>query len=141
MRILIVDDEQRRMSVYVDELRDHRHVIEIAPGVDSALAIIEDARIGIDLVIMDISMPPETTFTREETYGGTRTGIAFYERLRALRSSLPVIAFTNVADLAAREYFTAQDQRLCRFVRKADSLPFEFAEMIEAFAREASSDQ
>ncbi len=141
MNILFVDDEERRMRLYVEELLDRGHVVAFASGVDSALTIIEDAKIGIDLVIMDISMPAETRFASKETDGGARTGIAFYERLRTIRSSVPVIVFTNLIDRAALEYFAAEDRGLCHLVRKPESLPFEFAEMIDALAKEASRDQ
>jgi len=138
VNILFVDDEERHMSMLVEELESRGHVVTLASDVDSALAIIDDASVTIDLVIMDVMMLPGTAFAGVEL---TRTGIALYQRLRSVRPIVPVIVYTNGIALDALKYFTVQNQRLCRFVHKPDVLPFEFADMMMTFVNNATNEE
>jgi CheY-like chemotaxis protein len=138
MRILFIDDDQRRMQPYVWELEDDKHEVVFKDDVDSALEILHNPREHFDLVVLDISMPAGTEFKFEDTVGGTRTGIPLYATIRRLRPEQKVIALTNVGDQRLANYFKSEDARLCRFVRKPDALPIEFARQVGEFLSETN---
>lgn len=126
--ILFIDDELRIMATYREYL-----VIKMAPynqpvafhsDVDEALDFFENHLGDIDLVILDIMMPHGERFGSEQTNGGLKTGIAFYERIRELASDLPVIIFTNFYDEDVERKFR-QDAK-CRFLQKVDFLLEDF---------------
>lgn len=133
MKILFIDDERRRMAYVVEELQYAGYEVLFQDDVDSALAFLRDLSERFDLVVLDISMPPGTEFKFEDTDGGSRTGMALYDTIRSLRPFLKIVVFTNVSDRRVAERFGNEDARLCRFVRKPDILPFQFAELVDEF--------
>ena len=133
MKILFVDDESRRMRVYVEELQDAGNQVFFEDNVDSALAILRDNTQHFDIVVIDISMSTGAAYKFEDTDGGTRTGIALYDTIRRLRPDQKIMVFTNVSDRRVGERFDSEDTRLCRFARKPDKLPFQFAELVTEF--------
>ncbi|MBC8031915.1 MAG: response regulator [Pyrinomonadaceae bacterium] len=141
MRIMFVDDERRRMRLYVEELQDNGHEVLFEDNVDSALAVIEDPTRHFDLLVLDISMPPGETFEFEDTRGGARTGLALYDKIRGLRPDLKIVALTSVAERRVVEQLTRENPRLCLFLRKPENLPFLFAQKVETFlSRTADTD-
>jgi CheY-like chemotaxis protein len=132
MRILFVDDDQRRMDKYVLVLEARGHEVVFADNVDSALAMIRSKE-DFDLAVVDISMPPGDEYRFEDTVGGTRTGLALYDTIRAERPKLPVVMLTNVPDPRVVTHFARDSERLWRLVRKPDALPVQFAALIEKF--------
>ena len=133
MRIMFVDDERRRMQLYVEELVDRGHDVLFQDNVDSALATIRDPAERFDLVVLDISMPPGTEYKFEDTVGGTRTGLALYDTIRSVRPELKILALTNVSDPRVAEHFRRADDHLCRLVRKPEFLPIQFADLVGEF--------
>ncbi len=140
MRIIFIDDEQRRMQPYVLELEDGEHEVVFRDDVDSALATLRNPEESFELVVLDISMPPGNEFKFEDTVGGTRTGLALYDTLRRMQPDLKIVILTNVSDPRIAEHYKGEDHRLCRFVRKPAMLPFQFAKLIEEFLNEDSED-
>jgi CheY-like chemotaxis protein len=126
--ILFVDDERRFMNSYKLELEYVGYKVSFKKNVDDALAFLKTHPGAIELLILDIMMPPGHDFQHESTNSGLRTGVRFYERIRALFPTLPVIIFTNVSDEQVEEKFQAESY--CRFLRKEDYLPFELAEEV-----------
>lgn len=133
MRIMFIDDERRRMQLYVEELEDSGHEVVFEDDVDSALKSLGDPIERFDLIVLDISMARGTSFAFEDTLGGSRTGLAVYDKIRSVRPAIKVVAFTNVADRRVAERFQSEDRRFCRFVRKPETLPFQFAELVGKF--------
>jgi DNA-binding response OmpR family regulator len=128
--ILFVDDEKRYMSNYCDELRESLPDYEILCmyKVDDALSTLRENVDRIELLILDIMMPPGTGFSGADTMAGLRTGIHFYELTRQIKPSMNVIIFTNISDPSVEHYFDEEEK--CLFLRKEDHLPFEFAERV-----------
>lgn len=136
MRILFVDDEQRRMEPYVWELQDAHHEVVFQDNVDSALGTLRNPNERFDMVVLDISMSRGTEYEFEETVGGTRTGILLYAKIRRLRPDLKVVVLTNVPYERLAKPFEGEDTRLYRFVRKQEKLPIEFAKLVGEFLSE-----
>lgn len=126
--ILFVDDERRFMDSYRMELELEGHAVSFQNDVDSALLFLEKSFDAVELLILDIMMPQGRSFQNEDTHGGLRTGVFFYERIREMAPHLPVIIFTNVSDEQLEKRFKAEAN--CRFLRKEDYLPYELVETV-----------
>jgi len=132
MKILFIDDDQRRMKPYVDELVRNRHEVVFVDNVDQALAMFR-SRNDFDLVVLDISMDAGTAYRFEDTGGGTRTGLPLYDTIRAGRRDLRIVALTNVPILRIAAHFERDDDRFWRLVHKPDVLPRQFASLVGEF--------
>ena len=125
--ILFVDDEPRIMDSYLQYLRAKlaplNYEVVFLSDVDEALDFFEMKIEEIDLVILDIMMPPGR-FTSERTNGGLKTGLAFYEKIRQRTPDLPIIVFTNFFDHEVDVKFK-QDSK-CRFLQKVNYLLDDF---------------
>src|SRR3989304_2288098 len=144
--ILFVDDETRRMESYKEEMELSCYEVKFLQDVDSAWRFFENNFEKIDLLILDLIMPPGQIFKDENTEDGLRTGIFLFKKIREKATALPtvlfsggqppggvqelpVIIFTNVSDAAVREIFRRKEK--CWFIHKEDVLPFELAEKIK----------
>ena len=111
------------MDSYVKELDLSGYQVVFIADVDAALEFFEENRNLIDLLILDIMMPPGSSFKDEDTQLGLRTEVHFYERIRRVTSDLPIIILTNVSDERVAERFAAENK--CWFLRKEDFFPFQ----------------
>jgi CheY-like chemotaxis protein len=125
--ILFVDDEQRELDSHRLELEMSDHSVIFKSDVDKALEFLEKNPDQVRLLILDIMMPVGESF-KDARHDGLRTGIDFYDRIRARLPKLPVIVFTHVADESVREKFN--NELNCWFYRKEDVLPHELAERV-----------
>lgn len=126
--ILFVDDEQGRMQSWIDELQLCGYSVCAVSTADEALRQLESHKNLIDLVVLDIMMPSGEKLANADTEGGLRTGMKIYEELRRVAPTLRVFVFTNVSDPFVAEKFNHESY--CRFLRKKDYLPPEFAEEV-----------
>lgn len=124
--ILFVDEERRHMSGFVEELRLAGYEVEFQTGVDaasSAWMFLQSNAARVNLLILDIMMPPGEVFAKADTELGLRTGVRFFERVRQWLPDLPIIVLTNVSDVKVKERF--EQEANCLFLRKEDYYPFE----------------
>lgn len=133
MKILFIDDDRRRMRLYVDELVRSGHEVTFEDNIDQALATFR-SRDDIDLVVLDISMDAGTEYRFEETGGGTRTGLRLYDTIRAERPELRIVVLTNVPTLRIAAHFEQDSHRLWRLVHKPDVLPRQFVSLVGDFS-------
>lgn len=97
--ILFIDDEERRMKSYVQELEFSNYNVEFKPDVDSALECLENPKEEIELIILDIMMPTgKKFFNNSQAEKGLRSGICLYQEIRKQKPMLPIVIFTNVYD-------------------------------------------
>ena len=134
--ILFVDDEERWIRVFMEELRRFGYDVHLETSVDRALGFFRANSDEIQLVVLDIMMPHGDTFSAEETEDGRRTGLHVYKRFREREPDLPVIIFTNVSAQPVEEAFASQPK--CRFLKKIDYFPFEFKEEIASILQAIS---
>ena len=137
--ILIVDDEERYMEGYLEELQQTGHAYSFQTNVDAALKFFKENLDQIRLLILDIMMPPGNSFGHEETQMGLITGTFFYEEVRRIAPDLPIIILTNVAD--EKPLASIIEQENCWFYQKPRVLPFELVEIIEALLPKSSSEE
>lgn len=132
--ILFVDDEPRIMNSlrqYLEaQLKPHGYEVVFHNNVDTAWDFFEKHIEEIDLVILDIMMPPEKQFSTERTNGGLKTGLFFYKRIRARTQEMPVILFTNFSDEDVEKRLRQEDRK-ARFLQKANYLLLDFVDEVK----------
>jgi CheY-like chemotaxis protein len=130
--ILLIDDEPRGISSYKEDLQlelEPKYEVKYLKRVDDALRFFEEKAGQIDLIILDIMMPPGESFRDDKTTeSGLRTGVSFYERVRKTAPKLPVIILTNVSDPRVLDRFNREAN--CWFLQKKDVLPFQLTETV-----------
>lgn len=131
--ILFVDDEKRRMSSYIEELKLSGYKVEIKSDIDSAFDFFETNHEQIELLILDIMMPPGTAFEDSDTKYGLTTGIHFYEKIRKQSNTLAIIFFTNTSDESLESNISLDQKSL--FLQKEDYLPFQLVDEINKFLK------
>ncbi|HEX8145279.1 MAG TPA: response regulator [Pyrinomonadaceae bacterium] len=91
--VLYVDDEAdtEKMSSKFELMKAEGITVIPATRIKMALDELEMRRASIDLVILDIIMPPEDYYSLEDTEGGTTTGLKLLEEIRRKYSDLPII--------------------------------------------------
>jgi CheY-like chemotaxis protein len=95
--ILYVEDEQWIMGGVIDSLANDYTVLK-AKNADQALAIVENNQ-SIDLIILDIMMPPGTRV--QNSHKGKTTGVELARIIiDELKSHVPIICYTVVNDPA-----------------------------------------
>jgi CheY-like chemotaxis protein len=129
--ILFIDDEKRFADSYICYLRDiSQFNIDMAADVDEAIDRLNKDNNDIELVVMDIMMPPGNVFKGIDTKKGLRTGQFLYEKIRDSHPNLPIVVFTNVSDPDAKEIF--KDDKLCKFMEKPQYNLKDFSNEIKA---------
>ena len=125
--ILFVDDEPRIMDSYLQYLKAKlaplKYEVVFISDIDKAVEFFDQNHDKIDLAILDIMMPPGK-FSTEQTNGGLKTGLAFYEKIRLQSPNMPIIVFTNFFDHEVDARFK-QDSN-CRFLQKVNYLLDDF---------------
>ena len=113
-KILFIDDDMRRMQWRIKYLELEGYEIVKAETVGEALEKAKLLKSEIGLVILDIMMPGNGIFKKEETQGYTRTGRLILNRIKEILPSIPIIILTIVEDeefeeemglLGVTEYF------------------------------------
>jgi len=129
--IVFLDDEKGFVESYVDELEFQGHHIRHVTKVDDAMDLLKKSIEDIELLILDIMMPPGQTFRDVNTIAGLETGIHVYKSIRSLSPDLPIIVFTNMHDHAA----VFEEDQATRFLKKQDYFPHELADEVDSFMK------
>ena len=127
--ILFIDDEPRYVEAFRDELVDHGHQVTLIADVDKAITFLPVNGAEVELVILDIMMPPGRALGDTDTKKGQRTGVHLYQELRTLAPNLPFIILTNVSDPEVKKDF--ENESNCRFIQKYEYYPFEVVDIAQ----------
>jgi len=126
--ILMIDDEKRALDSYFSELQMSNFRVSFESSVDAGLKLFEENSTELELLILDLMMPYGEAFNEDETERGFKTGVRFYERVRATNERLPIIILTNSVDEGTRKFFEKDPH--CQFFEKEQLLPFELADVV-----------
>ena len=128
--ILVMDDEKVRLEPWLDALKEKFPDMELLVETDHLVTRLEDrARPPPELIIMDIMMPtPTRGLTEKETEYGSRTGVAFYRRIRKHWPATRVVFLTNVYDDGLRAHLRLRPSD--RFFQKAETGPTQLVEEV-----------
>lgn len=107
--ILIVEDDPHLADRLRRGISDLGLRVETEANPGDALATFGRlARQGLELVVLDVIIPPDESFNATVTAGGRITGIQLLNSFRAIHRSLPIVLFTastdhNVLEVAERD--------------------------------------
>lgn len=130
--ILFVDDEPRGIDSFIEELRLSGYPVISKDDIDSAEQYLQQHHDKIQLVILDIMMPPGGTLIAKDTDNGMKTGILFRNQIRSKFPDMPIILFTNFRPDAQLKQEINDDPKSL-LLQKYNYLPFELVEEIEKF--------
>ena len=127
--ILFVDDEPRYSRPYLDKLCQ-QYEVTYTGIIDDVMRLLREAGPGeVELLILDIMMPPSESFSDADTRDGLDTGIELFNRVREKHPRLPVIVLTNVTEETVARRFESEPN--CWFLRKRDCLPHELNQKVK----------
>jgi CheY-like chemotaxis protein len=113
IKVIYIDDEsdtEKMFSKFDIMLDSEIEVVKVAK-VEKALPMLDEHRGTVDLVVLDIIMPPEGFYSLEDTNGGTTTGLRLLKDIRKAYPELPIIIVsvkrTQTAEDTAAEYGVA----------------------------------
>ncbi len=130
--ILFVDDEPRGIDSFLEELRFSGYQVTPKDDIDSAEQYLQQYHNKIQLVILDIMMPPGETLRAKDTDNGMKTGILFRNHIRSNFPDMPIILFTNFHPDAQLKQEINDDPKSL-LLQKYNYLPFELVEEIKIF--------
>jgi CheY-like chemotaxis protein len=138
-RIIVVDDEQVAMQSYQRELELQGYEVWFCRSADEAESFLTaETRNPADLFIVDVMLPSGTIYSDEKTGLGLYTGLFLAQKMRKTYPNVPIILFTNASFPLVRDAAKRLSSRLdnCILLRKEDYLPFELAEVVNAYFKE-----
>lgn len=94
--VLFIDDDVGLLEThfeYLEEVGGHR-VIQAADAA-RALELLERQASTIDVIVLDIMMPPAGLCEPEEANLGLTTGVVLLGRIRSKLPNVPVVVFTG----------------------------------------------
>jgi CheY-like chemotaxis protein len=123
--IFFVDDDRRYIKDYVEEIESRHYSVIHKHSIDDAFKSAIEHIHDIQLLVVDMMMPPGDLLDERDNENGKRTGILFIKKLEEEigRIEFPLIVFTHV-----------NIERLdfqCRKYQKEDYTPDDFANKIE----------
>jgi len=94
--VLYVDDEigTENLTTKVEWLESRGLEVVSAEDAMAALSVFQARSNDIDVILLDVLMPPLNRYSLEETNQGTDTGLRLLKDLRAIRPDIPVILIT-----------------------------------------------
>jgi CheY-like chemotaxis protein len=139
-KILIVDDELATadaaphgsyMWYYTQALRDGGFHVSKAQGPDDALEELSSKNKEVDLVILDIMMPPGKAYEKEDTLDGLRTGVFLAKAIQSRRPHLPILVLTNVQNPETLSQLR-QIHSVKEILYKPDCTPFDLVDEVQS---------
>lgn len=124
--IFFVDDDRRYIKDYVEEIESRNYSVRHEHNVDDAFKSVVEHSQDIQLLVMDMMMPPGYILDERDNENGKRTGILFIKAIEEQigKIDFPLIIFTHVnIDNLDRQYHYKY--------QKEDYTPSDFADKIE----------
>ena len=94
--IIIIDDDYAT-EILAENLRYRGHDVRRIPTAQDALSSLESIA-SAHLLILDIIMPPPSSYLHGQVSGGRSTGMSIYREVRSLNAELPVLVFSATQD-------------------------------------------
>lgn len=132
--ILLIDDDRLPMKFYVRALEDRGFAVKLCLEPNSALDFALKEGDNIDVIILDIMLPPGK-YGIEETNEGLKTGVFLLDDLRKKEycPNTPIVVLTNVRD--PKTLLLCSRKKELKVVQKMDCPPFELATLVEEIVR------
>ena len=99
MHVLVIDDDLYELNPHVESLRKAGFSVATCDNVEVGCDMLADKSVEIDVLVLDVMMPPLGLWTAEETENGGLTGLRVLVRVQELRPLLPVVLLTVRLDM------------------------------------------
>jgi CheY-like chemotaxis protein len=145
--IVFVDDDKRYMKAYVETLCSLGYSALQECDVDKALALVIENHKNIDLLVLDMNIPPGLRLIEDKDNGtdGRRTGYWFLQEIRSIIGEItfPLMIFTHVSieSLSSDIDDFSSDLKSTPFqlIQKEEYTPYELAEQIKEMLKEVDN--
>lgn len=135
--ILFVEDEPFYTESFREEFEDQGYKIELKRSVEEAWVFLEQNGAGVEFLLLDVMMRDPGLAGSAGSKDFMRTGVRFFERVRARFPTLPIGVFTNVSDENVEKFFA--EQAYCWFLPKTDYLPDELVERVKELLAQSAA--
>ena len=95
--ILFIDDEPHRLREYEEALCEEGFKVTWATDAEEGMKTFLAHQSKIDVIILDVMMPPPAVWGDAMTDFGMRTGLKLLERIREETECIPVMVLTNLS--------------------------------------------
>ena len=129
--ILFIEEQETSADLYFEEMEARGLPVRLFLSVDSAWEFLDDLKAmkePLDLVILDVMMPPGRLFEKRDTSDGLNTGLHFFRLLRERFPKVPIVFLTNRTAPIVAQTIAGDANTVVRI--KSDTFPDEFAEEI-----------
>jgi predicted nucleotide-binding protein len=130
--IIWADDDTYLMAGLMNPFYTHGYEVLTATNGSEALDLIEKLKGKVDLVILDIRLPPGESLSAEITHGGFETGIAVGSLIRKKYPHVPLLGFSIDSSERVVNWFKDEGQW---FIEKAKMTPSELYRHAESIIR------
>jgi DNA-binding NtrC family response regulator len=120
VKAIWIDDDSYRAKSLLDLLDLYGINTILYSDLNDALMNIRQDYKNIDVIILDILMPPGNLFTCNETNEGRKTGILLYEKIRDIFKG-PIIFYSVLSDIHFIKQLVAKDSKLA-YLQKPTSV-------------------
>ncbi len=137
--VLFVDDEVLPAKLYLRALQESGFKVIHLKSVDEALHFAETAqdRVSVDLLVLDLMMPPGEALKDEETLDGVTTGLVLRGALRKYYPKQPIVFLTNINNPEILQ--PLEDEPGTRILHKFSYPPFELVDEMKKVLEAAVS--
>lgn len=130
-KVLVVEDEQSGMQLYLNALAERYEMVHARTG-DVFLA--QYGRARYDALILDLMLPGWEGFPQPGPDAEFLRGKALYFYVRSIDTTTPIIVLTNVSNPEVDATFTGD--RRTRVLRKGAVRPFTLVERVASIIKE-----
>lgn len=107
IRLLYIDDEadSEKMKSKFEVFEGYGISVKSEHNIATVKHELESLIKNIDIIVVDLIMPPRGEFSMEETNGGSLTGTAIVKRIRKLNKKIPIIIVSILPRKSVTEEF------------------------------------
>jgi CheY-like chemotaxis protein len=125
--VVLIDDDHGPMDYYVKAMESRGLEVTQLDSVDETYKWLDDAGTEpLDLVVVDLMMPPQTRLAAEETDNGLRSGVFVARDVRKKWPTTPIVVLTNYPEPGAAALLPAGTKVIAKF----EAGPFAFADFV-----------
>ncbi|HPG41616.1 MAG TPA: response regulator [bacterium] len=127
--IVLIDDDKLPMKYYIIALKqkDFKVIQFLEP--DSAFEFIQNEKVKIFTIILDIMISPGEKYKHVNTREGLDTGLFLFEDIRKICPNTPIFVLTNVNH--EKTINKLRNLPLVTIIQKTKCPPSDFANLIE----------
>jgi len=126
--VLFIDDDPLPTKLYVRALEESGFRVVQKNSVDDALKFARGKQ-PVDIIIIDLMMPPGESFKDEPTHEGVTTGFFLRREMRKLYPSQPIVLLTNINNPEILQ--SDEGEGAVRPLHKFTHPPFDLADKVK----------